>query len=184
MSWVNRPQVDRPVHRSAPTSISTPCVKAICLLAIGWSDLRAGSQSWMHGGRSPHVRSGRLPIVGPRGRGSLPRFPAVGDGVRRAVPARRPLTIAFTALDNCVHYAHVKQNRSTNNSTNNSLSRQVPPSRRLDRLPSPEHFVGDVLSTSNTKNSLVGGSAASKGGANTSSSVCRTEHISSSITKE
>src|SRR5882762_4139811 len=30
-------------------------------------------------GRSPHVRSGRPPIVGPRGRGSLPRLPAVGD---------------------------------------------------------------------------------------------------------
>jgi hypothetical protein len=29
-------------------------------------------------GRSPHVRSGRPPIVGPRGRGSLPRFPAAG----------------------------------------------------------------------------------------------------------
>jgi hypothetical protein len=35
-------------------------------------------------GRSPHVRSGRPPIVGPRGRGSLPRLPAVGDGVRRS----------------------------------------------------------------------------------------------------
>jgi hypothetical protein len=26
-------------------------------------------------GRSPHVRSSRPPIVGPRGRGSLPRLP-------------------------------------------------------------------------------------------------------------
>ncbi len=30
-------------------------------------------------GRSPHVRSGRPPIVGPRGRGSLPRLPAAGE---------------------------------------------------------------------------------------------------------
>ncbi len=40
-------------------------------------------------GRSPHVRSGRPPIVGPRGRGSLPRLPAVGDGVRRSAYSRQ-----------------------------------------------------------------------------------------------
>jgi len=34
-------------------------------------------------GRSPDVRSSRPPIVRPRGRGSLPRLPAVGDCVRR-----------------------------------------------------------------------------------------------------
>src|SRR5258708_33524308 len=52
------------------------------LLAIGWSDL--GRVATLDArGRSPHVRSGRPPIVGPRGRGSLPRLPAVGDGVRR-----------------------------------------------------------------------------------------------------
>src|SRR6266436_870249 len=88
------------------------------------------------------------------------------------------------SLDNCVHYAHVRENRSANN----SLSRQVPPLRRLDRLPPkiPSVSLGDVLSTSNTKEFVGGGSAASKGGANTTSSgsssfVCRTEHISSSI---
>src|SRR5712672_3421141 len=85
------------VHRSAPTTISTPCVKAICSLAIGWSDLRAGSHSWMHGGRSPHVRSGRPPIVGPRGRGSLPRLPAVNDGVRRSRPVAAVILPAIAA---------------------------------------------------------------------------------------
>src|SRR6266403_1157964 len=48
-------------------------------------------------GRSPHVRSGRPPIVGPRGRGSLPRLPAVGDGVRRSAQSRQKSLNRFGA---------------------------------------------------------------------------------------
>jgi len=42
-------------------------------------------------GRSPHVRSSRPPIVGPRGRGSLPRLPCYCQGERGAdkMPGKR-----------------------------------------------------------------------------------------------
>src|SRR5216684_5802209 len=49
-------------------------------------------------GRSPHVRSGRPPIVGPRGRGSLPRLPAVGDGVRRSRSVAAVILPAIAAI--------------------------------------------------------------------------------------
>src|SRR5260221_9989892 len=49
-------------------------------------------------GRSPHVRSGRPPIVGPRGRGSLPRLPAVGDGVRRPRSVAAVILPAIAAI--------------------------------------------------------------------------------------
>src|SRR6266446_3366549 len=68
------------VHRSAPTTISTPCKGDMFFSQLVGPTL--GRVAILDArGRSPYVRSSRPPIVGPRGRGSLPRLPAVNDGV-------------------------------------------------------------------------------------------------------